>query len=193
LANLVLLGSTSEWSFGSNRADGFSPASPAGLPFLIVLPASVEDFPEWLRYPLAASFGDLARAFSGADTDVLAGSRGAFAEISAGFARVQSSQVTGRSGSALAQAPRSLGCAPANVLTAPAHLLTRARSSFLLLIRLRLVLRPGLRLRGSLILGWIRGARKGWQAQKNGDARRYKNRREPGSGFHFLFSWIDSK
>jgi hypothetical protein len=171
LANLVLLGSTSEWSFGSNRADGFSPASPAGLPFLIVLPASVEDFPEWLRYPLAASFGDLARAFSGADTDVLAGSRGAFAEISAGFARVQSSEVTGRSGSALAQAPRSLGCAFANILTALAHILARAGPSFLLLILLLRVLRPGLRLGGPVILRRIRGAREGGQTQENGDAR----------------------
>jgi hypothetical protein len=171
----------------------FSPAFPVELLLFLVLAPSVEDFPERFSYPLGASFSDLTRAFSCADTNVLAGSRCAFAEISTGFARVQSSEITGRSGSALAQAPRSLGCAPANVLTAPAHLLTRARSSFLLLIRLRLVLRPGLRLRGSLILGWIRGARKGWQAQKNGDARRYKNRREPGSGFHFLFSWIDSK
>ena len=136
------------------KAD-FSPGFPVGLLILLVLVASVEDFP----YSLGASFADLARTFSGANTDVLPGSHRAFAEISAGFAGVQSSEITGRSGSALAQAPRSLGGSFANVLTAFAHLLTRAGASFLIL--LRLVLRPGLRLDGPLILSWIRGPRKG--------------------------------
>jgi hypothetical protein len=80
--------------------DGFSIGLPVGL--LLVLAASVEDFPEPLPYPLGASFADLACASSSADADVLAGSRSAFAEISAGFARVQSSEISGRSGSALA-------------------------------------------------------------------------------------------
>jgi len=40
-------------------------------------------------------------------------------------------------------------------------------------------LRPGLRLDGPLILRWIRGPRKGWQTQEDGDARRHKNRSEP--------------
>jgi len=131
-----------------------SPAFLVGL-LLLVLAASVDNF----SYPLGASFANLARAFSGADTDVLPGSRRAFAEISTGFARVQSCEIAGRSGSALAQAPRSLGGSFANVLTAFAHLLTRAGGSFLIL--LRLVLRPGLRLDGPLILSWIRGPRKG--------------------------------
>jgi hypothetical protein len=124
---------------------------PGGLLLLLVLAASVEDFPERLPYPFGGSFADFARSFSGADADVLAGSRSAFAEISAGLARVQSSEITGRSGSALAKAPRSLGCAFANVLTAFAHILARAGPSFLLIV-LRLVLRPGLRLGGFVIL-----------------------------------------
>jgi hypothetical protein len=160
---------------------------PAGLLLLrlrfLILVASVEDFPERLSYPLAASFADFARAFSGADADVLAGSRSAFAEILAGLARVQSSEITGCSGSALAQASRALGCAFANVLTAVAHLL--ARAGFLLVL-LRLVLRPGLRLGRPLILRWIRGVRKGGRSQENGDAYRQKNRGELGFSFHFL-------
>jgi hypothetical protein len=158
---------------------------PGGLFLLLVLAASVEDFPERLPYPFGGSFADLARSFSDADADVLAGSRSAFAEISAGFARVQSSEITGRSGSALAQARRSLGCAFANVLTAFAHILARAGPSFVLIV-LRLVLRPGLRLGGFLILRWVRGAREGGQTQENGDARRHKNRGELGPSFHFL-------
>jgi hypothetical protein len=158
---------------------------PAGLLLLLVLGASVEDFPERFPYPLGASFADLARAFSGADADVLAGSRGAFAEIGAGFPRVQSSEITGRSGSALAQAPRSLGCASANVLTARAHILAGAGPSFLLIL-LRFVRRPGLRLGGPLILRWICGAREGGQTQEKGDARRHKNRGQSGLSFHFV-------
>jgi hypothetical protein len=157
---------------------------PVGL-LLLLVAASVEDFPGRLSYPLGASFADLARTFSGADADVLSGSRGASAEIRASFARMQSSQITGRSGSALAQAPRSLGCASANVLTALAHILARAGPGFLLIL-LRLVLRPGLRLGGPLILRWIRGAREGGQTQENGDARHHKNRGELGLSFHFL-------
>jgi hypothetical protein len=165
---------------------------PAGLLLLrlrlLILVASVKDFPERLSYPLAASFADFARAFSGADADVLAGSRSAFAEILAGLARVQSSEITGCSGSALAQASRALGCAFADVLTAVAHLL--ARAGFLLvllrLVLLRLVLRPGLRLGRPLILRWIRGVRKGGRSRENGDAYRQKNRGEWEFSFHFL-------
>jgi hypothetical protein len=73
----------------------------AGL--LLILGASVEDFPKRLSYPLGRSFADLARAFSGTDAKVVAGSRGTFAEISTGFARVQSSEITGGSCSTLAQ------------------------------------------------------------------------------------------
>jgi hypothetical protein len=160
---------------------------PAGLLLLLlrllILVASVKDFPERLSYPLAASFADFARAFSGADADVLAGSRSAFAEILAGLARVQSSEITGCSGSALAQASRALGCAFADVLTAVAHLL--ARAGFLLVL-LRLVLRPGLRLGRPLILRWIRGVRKGGRSRENGDAYRQKNRGELGFSVHFL-------
>jgi hypothetical protein len=165
---------------------------PAGLlllrPRFLILVASVEDFPERLSYPLAASFADFARAFSGADADVLAGSRSAFAEILAGLARVQSSEITGCSGSALAQASRALGCAFADVLTAVAHLLARAGFLLILLrlVLLRLVLRPGLRLGRPLILRWIRGVRKGGRSQENGDAYRQKNRGELGFSFHFL-------
>ena len=87
------------------------PASPGGLigslvGFLLILVASVEDFLEWLPDPLGGSFSDLSRAFSGADADVLAGSRGTFAEISAGFARVHGRKITSRSGGAFTQAPR---------------------------------------------------------------------------------------
>src|ERR1700678_4405223 len=155
---------------------------------LLILVASVKDFPERLSYPLAASFADFARAFSGADADVLAGSRSAFAEILAGLARVQSSEITGCSGSALAQASRALGCAFADVLTAVAHLLARAGFLLILLrlVLLRLVLRPGLRLGRPLILRWIRGVRKGGRSQENGDAYRQKNRGEWGFSFHFL-------
>jgi hypothetical protein len=160
---------------------------PAGLLLLLlrllILVAFVKDFPERLSYPLAASFADFARAFSGADADVLAGSRSAFAEILAGLARVQSSEITGCSGSALAQASRALGCAFADVLTAVAHLL--ARAGFLLVL-LRLVLRPGLRLGRPLILRWIRGVRKGGRSRENGDAYRQKNRGEWEFSFHFL-------
>ena len=78
----------------------FRSALPVGL--LLVLAASVEDFPEPLSYPLGASFAYLARTSSSADTDILTGSRGTFAEISAGFARMQSSEITGRSGGARA-------------------------------------------------------------------------------------------
>jgi hypothetical protein len=165
---------------------------PAGLLLLrlrlLILVASVKDFPERLSYPLAASFADFARAFSGADADVLAGSRSAFAEILAGLARVQSSEITGCSGSALAQASRALGCAFADVLTAVAHLLARAGFLLILLrlVLLRLVLRPGLRLGRPLILRWIRGVRKGGRSQENGDAYRQKNRGELGFSFHFL-------
>jgi hypothetical protein len=165
---------------------------PAGLLLLrlrfLILVASVEDFPERLSYPLAASFADFARAFSGADADVLAGSRSAFAEILAGLARVQSSEITGCSGSALAQASRALGCAFANVLTAVAHLLARAGFLLILLrlVLLRLVLRPGLRLGRPLILRWIRGVRKGGRSRENGDAYRQKNRGEWEFSFHFL-------
>jgi hypothetical protein len=138
----------------------------SGLPGgLLLLAASVEDFPERLPYPFGGSFADLARSFSGADADVLAGSRSAFAEISAGFARVQSSEITGRSGSALAQARRSLGCAFANVLTPFAHILARAGPSFVLIV-LRLVLRPGLRLGGFLILRWVAGRAKAGRLKK---------------------------
>src|ERR1700678_2942484 len=160
---------------------------PAGLLLLrlrlLILVASVKDFPERLSYPLAASFADFARAFSGADADVLAGSRSAFAEILAGLARVQSSEITGCSGSALAQASRALGCAFADVLPAVAHLL--ARAGFLLIL-LRLVLRPGLRLGRPLILRWIRGVRKGGRSRENGDAYRQKNRGELGYRVHSL-------
>jgi hypothetical protein len=165
---------------------------PAGLLLLrlrfLILVASVEDFPERLSYPLAASFADFARAFSGADADVLAGSRSAFAEILAGLARVQSSEITGCSGSALAQASRALGCAFADVLTAVAHLLARAGFLLILLrlVLLRLVLRPGLRLGRPLILRWIRGVRKGGRSRENGDAYRQKNRGEWEFSFHFL-------
>jgi hypothetical protein len=155
----------------------------SGLPvgFLFVLAASVEDFPAQLSYSLGASFADLARAFSGADPDVLTGSRGAFAEIGSGVARVQSSEIAGRSGSAFAQASRPLGCAFANVLTALAHILAGAGPRFLLFVP-RLGLRPG----GPLILTRIPGAREGGQAQKNGDARRHKNNRaELKLRFHF--------
>jgi hypothetical protein len=45
----------------------------SGLPggLLLLLAASVEDFPERLGYPFGGSFADLARSFSGADADVL--------------------------------------------------------------------------------------------------------------------------
>jgi hypothetical protein len=136
--------------------------SPGGFLFVLVfvLAAPVEDLPAQLSYSLGASFADLARAFSGADPNVLAGSRSAFAEIGSGVARVQSSDIADRSGGAFAQAPRPLGCACANVLTTLARVLAGAGPSFLLLI-----MRPGLRLGGSLILTWIRGARGDGQAQ----------------------------
>ena len=124
----------------------------------------MEDFPAQLSYSLSASFADLARAFSGADPDVLTGSRGAFAEIASGVARVQSSEIAGRSGGTFAQTSRTLGCAFANVLTTLAHVLAGAGPSFLLIL-LRLVRRSGLRLGGPLILRRIRRARSGGQAQ----------------------------
>jgi hypothetical protein len=120
----------------------------------------VEYLPAQLSYSLGASFADLARAFSCADPDVLAGSRSAFAEIGRGVAGVQSSGIADRSGSAFAQAPRPLCCAFTNVLTALAHVLLGAGPNFLVLI-----MRPGLRLGCSLILTWIRGARDDGQAQ----------------------------
>src|SRR5579863_10132937 len=77
-----------------------------GLLFVLafVLAASVEDFPAQLSYSLSASFADLARAFSSTDPDILTGSRGAFAEIGSGLARVQSGEIAGRTGGAFAQA-----------------------------------------------------------------------------------------
>jgi hypothetical protein len=143
----------SQFVHPTQLADSRGTFPESGLPvgFLFVLAAPVEDFPAQLSYSLGASFADLARAFSGADPDVLAGSRGAFAEIGSGVAGVQSSDIADRSGSAFAQAPRPLCCAFANVLTAPAHVLARAGPSFLLIL-LRLVRRSGLRLGGRMTL-----------------------------------------
>ena len=73
-----------------------------------------------------ASFADLGRAFSGADSDVLAGTCGAFAEIGGGVARMQGYEIAGGSGSALAQALRPFACAFANILTALADFLAGA-------------------------------------------------------------------
>src|SRR5260370_36100049 len=101
----------------------------AGLPvgflfaLVVVLAAPVEDLPAQLSYSLGASFADLARAFSGADPDVLTGSRSALAEIGTGVAGVQSSDIADRSGSAFAQAPRPFCCAFPSVLTALASIL----------------------------------------------------------------------
>ena len=120
----------------------------SGLPggLLLLLAASVEDFPERLPDPFGGSFADLAR---------------------------------------------SLGCAFANVLTPLAHILARAGPSFVLIV-LRLVLRPRLRLGGFLILRWVRGAREGGQTQENGDARRHKNRAELGPAFISFLLLMDS-
>src|SRR6202162_5504586 len=112
---------------------------------LLVLAAPAEDLLAEPPYSLGASFADLGRAFSGADSDVLAGTCGAFAEIGGGVARVQANEIAGGSSSALAQAFRPFACAFANILTALADLL--AGTGLLVL-----ALRHGLRLRSSLIL-----------------------------------------
>jgi hypothetical protein len=96
---------------------------------------------------------------------------------------VQSREIAGRSGSAFAQTSGPLGCAFANVRAALAHVLAGAGPSFLLL-----VLPPGLRLGGSLILTWIHGTPEGRQAQKSEYARRHKNGGELQLRFHFPFS-----
>src|ERR1700732_4500473 len=58
-----------------------------GVLFVLATPA--EELLAQLPYSLGASFADLGRAFSGADSDVLAGTCGALAEIAGGVARVQ--------------------------------------------------------------------------------------------------------
>src|SRR6266403_3570364 len=109
----------------------------------LVLATPAEDLLAQLPDPPAASFADLRRAFSGADSDVLAGTCGAFAKIGCGVARMQGNKIAGGSGSALAQALRPLACAFANVLTALADFLAGAA-----LILLLLALLHGLRLGG---------------------------------------------
>lgn len=93
---------------------------------LLVLAAPAEDLLAQLPYSLGASFADLGRAFSGADSDVLAGTCGAFAEIGGGVARVQGHEIAGGSGSAFAQALRPFACTFANVLAALADVLAGA-------------------------------------------------------------------
>jgi hypothetical protein len=139
----------------------YPPGLPVGFLFVLVFVASVEDLSAQLSYSFGASFADLARAFAGADADVLAGSRSAFAEIGSGAAGVQSRYIADRSGSAFAQAPRSLGCAFANVLAALAHVLAGAGPGGFLILIMRLRLRLG---RG-LILTSIRWVRGGGQAK----------------------------
>src|ERR1700693_2001246 len=151
---------------------------------LLVLAAPAEDLLAQLPYSLGASFADLGRAFSGADSDVLAGTSGAFAEIAGGVARMQGNEISGGSGRAFAQALRPLACALANVLTALPDFLAGAGLNLLVL-----ALRRGLPLRGPLILRRIRGACKYGQTQKQQQqgACRHK-RREFGFNFYFPFS-----
>jgi len=113
---------------------------------LVALAALAHDLLAQFPDTLGASFADLGRAFSGADSDFLAGACGPFTEIG-GVARVQGDEIAGSSGSAFAQAYRPLACAFANVLTALADFLTGARLDLLFLALL-----PGLRLRSPLIL-----------------------------------------
>src|SRR5713226_1168514 len=138
---------------------------------LLVLAAFAEDLLAQLPYSLGASFADLVLAFSGAASDVLAGTGGALAEIGGGVARVQGNEIAGGSRSAFAQALRAL-----------ADFLPGAGLNLPLL-----ALRHGLRLRSPLILRRIRRARKCGQTQKQQDARRHKHR-EFDFNFHFPFS-----
>src|ERR1700693_5171261 len=82
---------------------------------LLVLAAPAEDLLAQLPYSLGASFADLGRAFSGTDSDVLASTCGAFAEIGGGVARMQGNEIAGGSGGAFAQALRPFAYAFANV------------------------------------------------------------------------------
>jgi hypothetical protein len=150
------------WDAAKDQKGRLSAGLLLALVFVLgfILATPVEDFPAQLSYSLGASFANFAHAFSGADADVLAGSRNAFAGISGGVARVQSSEIAGRSGSAFAQASRALSCAFANVLTTLAHVLAGAGPGFLVLI-----MRRGLRRGRSLILTWIRGSRDGGRTQ----------------------------
>jgi hypothetical protein len=148
----------------------------------LVLATPAEDLLAELPDPPAASFADLRRAFSGADSDVLAGTCGAFAKIGCGVARMQGNEIAGGSGSAFAQALRPLACAFANVLTALADFLAGAGLSLVVL-----ALWHGLRLRGPLILRRIRGPCNYGQTQEQQSARRHKHR-EFGFNFHFPFS-----
>src|SRR3981081_2740713 len=100
---------------------------------LLVLAAPAKDLLAQLPYSPRASFADLRRAFSGADSDVLAGASGAFAEIGGGVARMQRNKIAGGSGSAFAQALRPLAGAFANVLTTLADVLAGPGLNFLLL------------------------------------------------------------
>src|SRR3981081_568897 len=149
---------------------------------LLVLAAPAKDLLAQLPYSPRAAFSDLGRAFSCADSDVLAGASGAFAEIGGGVARMQRNKIAGGSSSAFAQALRPLARALANIRTTVADIFAGPGLNFLLL-----ALRHGLRLRSPLILRRIPGVCKRGQTQKQQDARRHEHR-EFGCDSHFLFS-----
>jgi hypothetical protein len=122
---------TDRYSLTYDTSQGVGPsaggvASILDVGVLLVLAALAEDFLAYFPDTLSAAFADLGRAFSGADSDVLAGTCGAFAEIGGGVARVQGNEIAGGSGSAFAQVLRPLACAFTNVLTALADFLARA-------------------------------------------------------------------
>ena len=128
---------------------------------LLVLTAPAKYLLAQLPDSPGAAFADLGRAFSGADSDVLAGTCGAFAKIGCGVARMQGNEIASGSGSAFAQALRSLAGAFANVLATLADVLAGTGLSLMVLALLH-----GLRLRGPLILRRIRGAPKCGQTQQ---------------------------
>jgi|ERR1700688_952624 hypothetical protein len=119
---------------------------------LLVLAVPAEDLFAQLPYSPGAAFADLGRAFSSADSDVLAGTCGTLAEIGGGMARVQGNEIAGGSGSPFAQALRPLARAFANVLSTLADFLAGTG-----LIRRLVTLVLGLRLRGPLIFPRILG------------------------------------
>src|ERR1700722_11247411 len=135
--------------------------------FLLVLTALAHHLLAQLAYSFGGSFANLGRAFSGANSDVLASAAGALAEIDAGLGRMQCSEIASGSCSAFAQVLRPLASAFANVLATLADFLARAGLRVLLLVLLHRLL-----LGRSLILGRIRGACKCGQTQKKQGARR---------------------
>ena len=106
-------------------------------------------------YSPGASFTDLGRALSRADSDILGRATRTLSQISGGVARVQGNEIASGASSTFAQALGPFASTFPNVLTAFADFLPRAGLRLLLLVLL-----DGLRLGSPLILRRMRWLRK---------------------------------